>query len=623
MSQTNSSFAEYIYKLELPFSITKYEKVKKEFEKLLISPIKAISLLVTIAGIFALLFEVKYFTNLSGEIYIVRLAQTIISFSILVYSFMSDKKEHQVLIIHILLSTIVIVSAIMIILIPSTFQFNSQIAGLIIFTSALFLSWEVKNQIIVAIYYNAVSASAIFLSNTKMYFIPNLLESIIFILVLGLFSIIACAVNFKMRMEIAEKSFVVEESEKKYHSLFNNSTEGIFQTDLNGNFITANSALLKIYGFDSVDELINNNVDVEFFSEPADKKSLVNYLKEKGEINNHRLVLNKKDGSEVIVSLNAKMIYDEGKNTQYYEGNMHDITTEVVLERKRCAAEEALKIEKDKADRLAKEATQSSKIKSDFLAYMSHEIRLPVFGILGYLDLVEQEAYNNKDELMLYIKRSVSSANSLLDFINNVLDISKIEANRMELEEIDFSIREILQSSVSTVDSLANEKSLPVKYTIDENVPSILIGDPVRLQQIFTNLLSNAIKFTLKGEISVNISLKEIDDRYATLYTVVKDTGIGIPKEKLLMLFDSYFQGDKSYKRIFGGTGLGLRICKEFIHMMDGEITIESEEGKGSEFRFNAKFKVKNGKSSLDKEQNEPAKKNYISYDNNLTTSLT
>jgi len=495
---------------------------------------------------------------------------------------------------------VVIVSATMVILIPSTFQFNSQIAGLIIFTSALFLSWEVKNQIIVAIYYNAFSVSAIFLSNTNIYFIPNLIESVVYVLFLGLFSIIASAVNFKMRMELAEKSFIIEESEKKFRSLFDNSTEGIFQMDSNGKFITANPELVKIYGFDSIEDLIKNNIDIESLTENKNKKVLINHLEERGDVKNYRLNLEEKEGTEVVVSLNATKVFDDENNFQFYEGNMHDITKEVLLERERLAVVEALRIEKEKSDCLAREAIEVSKIKSDFLAYMSHEIRLPINGVLGYLDIVEQGEYNDKNELMMFVKKAISSANSLLDFMNNILDISKIEACRMELEEINFSLREVLTAAISAVDSLTFDKSLKIKSNIENNVPLILIGDPDRLRQIFINFLSNAIKFTREGEILINISLVKITDHDVTIYASVKDTGIGISKEKLNMLFEAYSQADKSYKRIYGGTGLGLRICKEFIHMMDGEISVKSEEGKGSEFIFTAKFKIGNEKSSLD-----------------------
>ncbi len=593
MKRKNNSIAQYIFKQEQPFSSTKYAKVKGELEKLLISPLKVISLLVTIAGIFALVFEVRYFTQYSTTIYFVRLFQTFTGFLILIHSIFIDKKDNRVFVVHLLLLMIVLVSAIMIYLIPSTLQFNSHIAGLVIFTSALFLSWEVKNQIIVAIYYNLVFASAIFFNNGSIYFIPNMFESVIFILFLGMLSIVASAVNFKMRMDLAEKSFRMEESEKKFHSLFNNSAEGIFQTTMEGKFTTVNPALVKILGYESAEELYQIDIESSVYCNQDDRRTLSRILKEKGEVTNYRLPIKKKDGSEIIVSLNDKLILDEDTNTYYYEGNMHDITKEEILDRERRNVEDALKLEKNKSDRLAKEAMQANEAKSTFLANMSHEIRTPMNGVLGYLELIEQDAYDDKEELMLFVNRARSAASSLLDIINNVLDISKIESGKIELETIDFSLREVLNDAITTVKSLADEKVLPINYKINDEVPLLLIGDPIRIRQIFTNLLSNAIKFTTEGEVSVSVGLKEIIGNTANLLISVKDTGIGIPKDKISRLFQPYSQVDSSHKRLFGGTGLGLRICKEFVHMMGGEINIESEEGKGSNFYFNIKLLVK------------------------------
>ncbi len=593
MKRKNNSFTSYIFRQEQPFSSTKYAKVKEELEKLLISPLKVISLLVTIAGVFALVFEVRYFTEYSTTIYFVRLIQTFTGFFILIHSIFIDKKDNRVFVVHLLLLMIVLVSAIMIYLIPSTLQFNSHIAGLVIFTSALFLSWEVKNQIIVAIYYNLVFASAIFFNNGSIYFIPNMFESVIFILFLGMLSIVASAVNFKMRMDLAEKSFRIEESEKKFHSLFNNSAEGIFQTSMEGKFTTVNPALIKILGYESAEELFQIDIESAVYCNQDDRRSLSKILKDKGEVVNYRLTLKKKDGSEIIVSINDKLILDEETGTYYYEGNMHDITKEEILDRERRNAEEALKLEKNKSDRLAKEAMKANDAKSTFLANMSHEIRTPMNGVLGYLELIEQDAYDDKEELMLFVNRARSAASSLLDIINNVLDISKIEAGKIELETIDFSMREILNDAITTVKSLADEKVLPINHKINDDVPLLLIGDPIRIRQIFTNLLSNAIKFTTEGEISISVDLKEIVGDTANLLISVKDTGIGIPQNKIDKLFQPYSQLDSSHKRLFGGTGLGLRICKEFVHMMGGEINIESEEGKGSNFYFNIKLLVK------------------------------
>jgi PAS domain S-box-containing protein len=593
MNKKSKSFTDYIYKLDIPFSYEKYERVKSEVESLLLNPLKVIALLVTISGVFALVFEVKYFVEYSTKIYTIRLIQTLIGFVILVFSFTKNKKRNRVFLVHILLLTIVIVSALMIYLIPTTFQFNSHLAGLVIFTSALFLSWEVKNQIIVAIYYNLVFAFAILFNNSSIFILPNMFESVIFVLLLGALSVIASAANFKMRMELAEKSFRIEKQEKQFHSLFDNSAEGIFQSTQEGKFIIVNSALVKMLGYESEEELISINIVDDLYSRPEDRKALNQLLQQNGEVKNYRIILRKKDGKKIIVSLNDRLVYDEDTNSYHYQGNMHDITKEVYLEKERQSAEEALRLEKDKSDKLANEATQASKAKSTFLANMSHEIRTPMNGVLGYLELVEQEIYDNKEELKDFISKARSAASSLLDIINNLLDISKIEAGRMELEEIDFSPREVVEESLSIISSIVDEKNVKIKSRVEEDVPAILMGDPIRLRQIFSNLLGNAIKFTQKGEISVNISKLKIENGYATILASVRDSGIGIPKDKIDLLFKPFSQIDVSYKRLFGGTGLGLRICREFVHLMNGEINVESTEGVGSNFYFTARLKIK------------------------------
>jgi signal transduction histidine kinase len=270
---------------------------------------------------------------------------------------------------------------------------------------------------------------------------------------------------------------------------------------------------------------------------------------------------------------------------------------ETISDLKKKLAEKELEITKlkeelNKSEQIASEARQASEAKSRFLASMSHEIRTPMNGVLGFLELVEQEVYESKEELKGFISKARSAAESLLDIINNILDISKIEAGKMELDNVDFSLREVLEETVSMVYALANEKGLVINCYLGSGVPLILQGDPVRLRQVFSNLIGNAIKFTNRGAIEVSIELKEIVDNTAVILSTIKDEGTGIPQEKIDLLFKPYAQIANSYTRTHSGTGLGLRICKEFINMMGGEIWVESKEGKGSSFFFTAKFKI-------------------------------
>jgi len=600
--KNNTSILQVILSPEKLISEEKSKRIKNELEKLIISPLKIISLLVIISGLFALIFEVSHLTEVLPYAYAIRLSETIIAFIILFISSTAVTKKNHVVLMHILLLNIIISSAAMIMLVPSTIIYNSHLAGLVIFTSALFLSWEIKNQITVAIYYNLVFSAAILVNKSTLLLFDNVLETLVFIIVLSLLSILASAASYKMRIEIAEKSLNAELSEQRYKFLFDNLSEGIFQIDSEGKLLTVNKAFAEMLGYESPQELINKNLNKDIYADEKVSSELYRKLDAEKEIVNFPVDFKKKNGGSIIVALNKKRIIEA--DGSIFEGNVHDITREVELEHERRKAEESLLNEKNRSDQLAQQALQASEAKSLFLANMSHEIRTPMNGVLGYLELIDQEVYEDKAELKLFVSKTRSAAESVLDIINNILDISKIEAGRMELENIDFSIREVVDEAISIVSALADEKNLMISSAIDENVPLLLKGDPVRLRQVFSNLLSNAIKFTQQGTISIRVSLKSIEDNHAVILASVKDSGIGIPQEKMDVLFKPFSQVDNSYTRKFGGTGLGLRICKEFVNMMQGDIYVESEKGIGSTFFFTAKLEM--NKNVIFEKKEEP-----------------
>jgi signal transduction histidine kinase/DNA-binding response OmpR family regulator len=265
-----------------------------------------------------------------------------------------------------------------------------------------------------------------------------------------------------------------------------------------------------------------------------------------------------------------------------------------------------VEIEKEKVDKLSRqleikkqEAERATQAKSDFLATMSHEIRTPLNAIIGMADVLSATPLSSDQQKCVDVFQR--NGVSLLNLINDILDLSKVEAGRVDLEATEMDLREVIARAMEVVEVRATAKALSLRQAIAPGVPLQLIGDPNRLRQIIINLLGNSIKFTDQGGLEVRVEPDPDDQRPGRLRFGISDTGIGIPEDKLGLIFESFSQADSSTTRKYGGTGLGLAISKQLVELMDGRIWVESQVGVGSVFFFTAGFQVQANQSVKEK----------------------
>lgn len=400
-------------------------------------------------------------------------------------------------------------------------------------------------------------------------------------------------------------SLVLESLKRPYRTLFHNVAEyadelveknkeliikdkamstslnAIVLTDMDGIITYVNQSFLNLLGYETEQEVLGQSA-TEFVDHLEDiKLTDGNWYGE--------LSVKNKNNREICGLATINLIYSEHEKPICAMASFMDITIRKEIE--------------NELKRAKKEAEAANQAKSIFLANMSHEIRTPMNGIVGFLQLLENTP-TSKEQLE-YINNIKISTDALLSVINDILDVSKIEAGKMELEHISFDLRQAIENAVIPFTVKASQKGLELNMLVKPDVPQYVIGDPTRLRQVISNLISNGIKFTQNGYVLLQVENKAKKGNQIDLQFTVEDSGIGMSQDAIQKIFKPFCQADESSQRKYGGTGLGLTICESIVKLMNGSIHVESEEGKGTKFTFTISVKEETNNLAKPNKSNE------------------
>lgn len=443
---------------------------------------------------------------------------------------------------------------------------NSQITALVIFTSSIFLSWDLKHQILVAIYYNLVFGATLFVNKDGIYFVDNIFAAVIFIMFLSVLSVIAVAINTKLRISSVLKTLRLSELQRKFKEIFDNSTEGLFRATLDGEIIIANRAFYKIFELNNqLDKLSLTQNDIV----GNDEFSSISNLLMHNKIVSHYSIKVVKAAETKFVQLNCNLHQDTSLGSYIIEGSFSDITDQIKKETE-------LKLAKEKAE-------ESDKLKSEFLSQMSHEIRTPINAILSSVDFLQEELQGNYGEEVKTTFDIIDSASKrIIRSVQLILNLAEVQSGLYKLKTSKFDIYfDCLLLIYREYENEAKNKNIKfnVKRWIEDTT---IIADEYSVNQVFRNIIDNSIKYTHSGAIDIDVDRDE-DGR---LTVEIIDTGIGISNDYLPDLFKNFSREERGFTRNFDGNGLGLALVKKYCDLNSSTISIKSRKNEGTSVKI-------------------------------------
>jgi len=364
----------------------------------------------------------------------------------------------------------------------------------------------------------------------------------------------------------------LQESETMLRRLFDANLDSMTLSTIDGTYIDVNQEFVRITGFSREEAIGHHFTELNMWIHHDEMTAFVDQLTRTNEVRNHEIAFRMKDGSKRPMLVSGVFVEVYGRLCCLTISR--EISDLKMTQRELVAARE--------------QALAASRAKTEFLSSMSHEIRTPMNSILGMADLLMETDLG--DEQRRYLGTVISNGHALLELINSILDLAKVESGRISLEAVEFNLKDVTEKVLETLATRAHEKGLELMVRFAPEVPELALGDPMRLGQILINLVGNAIKFTATGQVLVTVERDPGSAAAGALKFTVSDTGIGIPADKLHLLFHAFSQADSSTSRQYGGSGLGLAIVSRLVALMHGAVAVTSEPSIGSVFSFTAQF---------------------------------